>query len=58
MTIEKVNGFYVPSNDIHLEDWKSKKTNFTQNKCLEKLYFLNQDILLLTLIFSIYIFYN
>ena len=36
MTIEKVNGFYVPSNDIHLEDWKSKKTNFTQNKCLEK----------------------
>jgi FkbM family methyltransferase len=33
MNIEKVNGFWVPSNDIHLEDWKAGKP-FTQNKCL------------------------
>ena len=33
MNIEKVNGFWVPSNDVHIEDWKSGKP-FTQNKCL------------------------
>jgi len=33
MNIEKVNGFWVPSNDIHLTDWKAGKP-FTQNKCL------------------------
>ena len=33
--IEKVNGFWVPSNDIHIEQWKSGDP-FTQNKCLEK----------------------
>ena len=36
MSIEKINGFWVPSNDVHIEDWKKDK-NFTQNKCLEKL---------------------
>ena len=36
MKIEKVNGFWVPSNDVHIEDWKKDK-HFTQNKCLEKL---------------------
>ena len=36
MQIEKVNGFWVPSNDVHIEDWKKDK-HFTQNKCLEKL---------------------
>ena len=35
MTIEKVNGFWVPSNDVHIEDWKKDK-NFTQSKCLDK----------------------
>ncbi len=35
MKIEKINGFWVPSNDIHIEDWKSGKP-FTQNKCLNK----------------------
>ena len=35
MKIEKVNGFWVPSNDIHIDDWKSGKP-FTQNKCLLK----------------------
>lgn len=35
MKIEKVNGFWVPSNDIHIEDWKAGKP-FTQNKCLNK----------------------
>lgn len=35
MKIEKVNGFWVPSNDIHIEEWKSGKP-FTQNKCLLK----------------------
>jgi FkbM family methyltransferase len=35
MNIEKVNGFWVPSNDIHIEEWKSGKP-FTQNKCLNK----------------------
>ncbi len=31
--ITKVNEFWVPENDIHIEDWKSGKP-FTQNKCL------------------------
>jgi len=35
MKIEKVNGFWVPSNDIHIEQWKSGQP-FTQNKCLLK----------------------
>jgi len=35
MKIEKVNGFWVPSNDVHIEDWRSGKP-FTQNKCLNK----------------------
>ena len=38
MNIEKINDFWVPSNDIHIEDWKAGQP-FTQNKCLEK--FLN-----------------
>ena len=33
--IIKVNDFWVPENDIHLEEWKSGKP-FTQNKCLLK----------------------
>lgn len=33
MKIEKVNGIWVPSNDIHIEQWKSGQP-FTQNKCL------------------------
>tara|TARA_R100001460_G_scaffold71564_3_gene112356 strand:+ start:215 stop:841 length:627 start_codon:yes stop_codon:yes gene_type:complete len=35
MKIEKVNGFFVPANDIHIEDWKAGQP-FTQNKCLQK----------------------
>ena len=35
MKIEKVNGFWVPSNDVHIEQWKSGLP-FTQNKCLNK----------------------
>ena len=35
MKIEKVNGFWVPSDDVHLQDWK-QNNNFTQNKCLDK----------------------
>lgn len=35
MKIEKVNGFWVPCNDVHLNDWKQGKP-FTQNKCLLK----------------------
>ena len=35
MTIEKINGFWVPSNDVHIEDWKKNK-DFTQSKCLDK----------------------
>ena len=35
MKIEKVNDFWVPSNDIHIEQWKSGAP-FTQNKCLNK----------------------
>ena len=31
----KVNGFWVPENDKHIEDWKSG-SSFTQNKCLDK----------------------
>ena len=35
MKIEKVNDFWVPSNDVHLEQWKAGAP-FTQNKCLNK----------------------
>lgn len=35
MKIEKINGFWVPSNDIHLDQWKAGQP-FTQNKCLLK----------------------
>ena len=35
MQIEKINNFWVPSNDIHLNDWKAGQP-FTQNKCLNK----------------------
>ena len=35
MKIEKVNGFWVPNNDLHFEEWKAGKS-FTQNKCLLK----------------------
>ena len=35
MKIEKVNGFWVPSNDIHIEQWRAGQP-FTQNKCLLK----------------------
>lgn len=31
--LEKVNGFWVPSNDIHIGQWKAGAP-FTQNKCL------------------------
>jgi len=33
MDIQQVNGIWVPSNDIHLQDWLAGKP-FTQNKCL------------------------
>ena len=35
MRIEKVNDFWVPSNDVHIEQWKAGAP-FTQNKCLNK----------------------
>lgn len=35
MKIEKINGFWVPSNDIHIEDWRNGKP-FTQSRCLNK----------------------
>jgi len=35
VNIEKVNDFWVPSNDVHIEQWKSGSP-FTQNKCLNK----------------------
>jgi FkbM family methyltransferase len=35
MKIEKVNNFWVPSNDVHIKEWKSGQA-FTQNKCLNK----------------------
>ena len=35
MQIEKVNDFWVPSNDVHIEQWKAGEP-FTQNKCLNK----------------------
>ena len=38
MNIEKINGFWVPGNDIHAEQWRQGQT-FTQNKCLKE--FLN-----------------
>ncbi len=33
MSIEQINGVWVPSNDIHIADWRAGKP-FTQNKCL------------------------
>ena len=33
MKIEKINGLWVPNNDLHIESWKSGQS-FTQNKCL------------------------
>ena len=38
MSIEKINGFWVPSNDVHVDQWR-KGQPFTQNKCLKE--FLN-----------------
>jgi FkbM family methyltransferase len=35
MSIEKINGFWVPSNDIHAEQWRQGQP-FTQNKCLKE----------------------
>ena len=35
MEIEKVNGYWVPSKDKHIEQWKSGGL-FTQNRCLNK----------------------
>lgn len=35
MKIEIVNGFWVPSNDIHIQQWRKGKP-FTQNKCLKE----------------------
>ena len=31
----KINEFWIPENDIHLNDWKAGQP-FTQNKCLNK----------------------
>ena len=42
MTIEKINGFWVPANDIPVKDWKAKTgvyAHFTQDKCFKT--FLN-----------------
>ena len=43
--IKKINGFWVPANDVHLEDWEQGKS-FTQNKCLDKFveYCKNQNL--------------
>ena len=35
MDIQQVNGVWVPSNDIHLQDWVDGKP-FTQNRCLNE----------------------
>ena len=35
MNIEKINGFWVPSNDIHVEQWRQGQP-FTHNKCLRE----------------------
>jgi FkbM family methyltransferase len=35
MDIQQVNGVWVPSNDIHLQDWIAGKP-FTQNRCLNE----------------------
>jgi len=51
MKVEKINDFWVPSNDIHIEDWRSGKP-FTQNKCLNKFldYCESQNIKMKTVI--------
>ena len=35
MSIEKINGFWVPRNDVHAEQWRQGQP-FTQNKCLKE----------------------
>ena len=35
MNIEIINGLWVPSNDVHVEQWRRGQA-FTQNKCLNK----------------------
>jgi FkbM family methyltransferase len=35
MSIEKINGVWVPSNDVHAEQWRQGQP-FTQNKCLKE----------------------
>jgi FkbM family methyltransferase len=35
MNIEKINGFWVPSNDVHAEQWRQGQP-FTQNTCLKE----------------------
>lgn len=35
MNITKINGFFVPANDIHVDKWKANE-DFTQSKCLKK----------------------
>lgn len=35
MSIEKINGFWVPGNDIHVEQWRQGRP-FTQHKCLKQ----------------------
>ena len=42
MSIQQVNGVWVPSNDIHLQDWIAGKS-FTQNKCLNEFLKHSQD---------------
>lgn len=34
MKIERVNGLWVPANDVHIQNWKAGEP-FTQNKCLK-----------------------
>lgn len=35
MNTEKINGFWVPSNDVHAEQWRQGQP-FTQNKCVRE----------------------
>ena len=34
--IEQINGFWVPSNDAQIKDWRKKGTPYVQDKCLNR----------------------
>ena len=45
MKIEKVNNFYVPSNDIHIDEWKAGNLSYHLKSRPRWEGFINDEIL-------------